>query len=399
MIQQLMDMLSTTMQRPQQPLTVTEGQLIRGKILEIKPESQTAVVLLAGKRVEASLNASLQTGRSYVFEVFQNQKEGPPIGLRPVPVAPQQPSASKATVPSVPSWLADALKGGQTIQRNELGDWQKLFRQWSQRPEGTAILQTMVRFSMPPTERNFLSLQQLVQSPQLATTQQSAQQLLNALAPFQQPNDVQLKQALSLLLQDNRSGAPLKERVAVLQGWANATIPQKEAGSQTLQHLLQQASVDHGQSSVGKDAQELHQKLQLLSHFSRERDGIGQTFLLHFSDEFGDQYIQYQGQKNESGELDTTFCRLFMCLTLDPLGEVVIDARVQNRLVSVDVTHQEKELSPLLKASESILREKLADLDYSLSYIEQTSRQTDKAAEDWFFGLRPPSKEGVDWKI
>ncbi|NGP44142.1 flagellar hook-length control protein FliK [Bacillaceae bacterium SIJ1] len=410
MLQQLMDMLSTTMQRPPQPLMLTEGQVLRGRVLEVKAETKTAVVLLAGKRVDAVLNTPVKPQQSYVFQVYKNEGEGPPIGLRTLPDAQlplQTQTQTQATnqrtslaTAALPDWLAQAVGGKAALSKTEVAEWQSLFRQFGKTPENITMLQTMARFSLPPSEPLFRSLTQWVHSETDQTTAAKAYRLLHSLQlaePTQTTNT--LKQALELLLPLTAKEGGLNDRIALLRSWSSFVNVQENTKERpSIQQLLQSFASEQGNTPAAKEAEDLLHKLQLFSHLSKEREGTGQTFFLHFSDNQGDQVVQYQGQHTNEGELDADFCRLFFCLRLDVLGEVLLDVRVQNRAVSIEFIHEDEKVSHVLHETSSQLREKLSALDYTLSYIEQKVPTVDDDLS-WVESFQVPVEEGREWRI
>ncbi|WP_227935793.1 hypothetical protein [Alkalihalobacillus deserti] len=109
--------------------------------------------------------------------------------------------------------------------------------------------------------------------------------------------------------------------------------------------------------------------------------------------------MQWQGKKNEEGELDPTFCRVLFYLTLERLQETVIDLQIQNRVVTVTVYNEEDKPHALIDLLSPSLKRALAKQDYQLSSIiwKKISEQQEKRPASVYQPRN--SYQGVDIRI
>src|SRR5699024_2641449 len=98
-----------------------------------------------------------------------------------------------------------------------------------------------------------------------------------------------------------------------------------------------------------------------------------------------DVYMQFEGKKDNNGNIDSDFCRILFVLELEKMNETMIDMQIQKRIISVNIYNEQKEpsivelLIPSFEAS-------LDKVDYQLSAVQwkqlhdrttSTNKQTD----------------------
>ncbi len=74
--------------------------------------------------------------------------------------------------------------------------------------------------------------------------------------------------------------------------------------------------------------------------------------------------------RKKNGEIDSDFCRLLFSIELKNLNEVVIDVKVQNRILSIAILNQSEEIESLISDLKSTLQTNLVTLGYQLSSIK-----------------------------
>nr|WP_309099336.1 hypothetical protein [Fredinandcohnia onubensis] len=79
--------------------------------------------------------------------------------------------------------------------------------------------------------------------------------------------------------------------------------------------------------------------------------------------------LRMSGRK-KNGEIDSDFCRLLFSLELKNLNEVVIDVKVQNRMLSIIIFNQSEGIESLVRELKSTLQTNLEPLGYQLLSIK-----------------------------
>lgn len=79
--------------------------------------------------------------------------------------------------------------------------------------------------------------------------------------------------------------------------------------------------------------------------------------------------LRMSGRK-KNGEIDSNFCRLLFSLELKNLNEVVIDVKVQNRILSLVIYNQSEGIESIISDLKSTLQTNLEPLGYQLSSIK-----------------------------
>jgi hypothetical protein len=79
--------------------------------------------------------------------------------------------------------------------------------------------------------------------------------------------------------------------------------------------------------------------------------------------------LRMSGRK-KNGEIDSDFCRLLFSLELKNLNEVVIDVKVQNRILTLVIYNQSEGIESIVSDLKSTLQTNLESLGYQLSSIK-----------------------------
>src|SRR5699024_4745043 len=152
------------------------------------------------------------------------------------------------------------------------------------------------------------------------------------------------------------------------------------------QDLIQQQSVKSLLlQMVGQESTVLREHAQSLIHFINgmqmqsviEAGNLIQATLQLPSEKLGlhqDILLQFEGQKNETGNIDPDFCRIFFMLHLHHLEETIIDMHIQKRVVTLyvfndNITTTRQKDYPL----QEVLKENLLQLNYQLSDVRWQS--------------------------
>lgn len=172
----------------------------------------------------------------------------------------------------------------------------------------------------------------------------------------------QLKPQLLQLLQDTQAAAPLRESAEMLLARMNG---------------MQLLSGENGH---------LHQLIMQvpLELFGKKMDAT----------------LQWNGRMKDDGKIDAAYARVLFYLQMDSMQETVIDMQVQNRIVSVIVYNDNKELNSVAEPLKLALKAGLTEKDYQLSgvVIKPFEKPTEKKAEQ-SSKQQAENQGGVDIRI
>ncbi|MFD2748718.1 hypothetical protein ACFSTH_20750 [Paenibacillus yanchengensis] len=134
------------------------------------------------------------------------------------------------------------------------------------------------------------------------------------------------------------------------------------------------------------------------------------TMMIPLQDEAGGKSatIHVQTRRNKSGQLDAENCRLVFHLTMNALGETMVDVNVANRLVSVKVANNHPIMATFIQSTNrTVLSDHLATLGYQLSGLMMAplpDKSVEKKEEfeknnSSIQSFSPTRYKGVDLKV
>ncbi|WP_031410445.1 hypothetical protein [Geobacillus vulcani] len=83
-----------------------------------------------------------------------------------------------------------------------------------------------------------------------------------------------------------------------------------------------------------------------------------------------DLAVCWQGRRKQGGPLDADYNRMVCCLTLEELGEVIVDMRVQRRIVHISMFHDDPRLAVAAARLAPLVKERFQAHGYALSGID-----------------------------
>ncbi|GAE29227.1 hypothetical protein [Halalkalibacter hemicellulosilyticus] len=159
------------------------------------------------------------------------------------------------------------------------------------------------------------------------------------------------------------------EQVLTKHLQANELAPLTIA-QQNLKALLLSMQQQNGRTDLQTVASTIVNKLtaqQLLSH---EQLGSFHQYIFSIPLQLGafhtNMTMQWEGQKNEDGQLNPDYCRILFYLTLEHLQETVVDVMIQNRIVSVTIHNEQDQPHSLLSLLTPTLKNALQQKEYQL---------------------------------
>ncbi|MGV3465570.1 MAG: hypothetical protein ACO1OT_09790 [Heyndrickxia sp.] len=79
--------------------------------------------------------------------------------------------------------------------------------------------------------------------------------------------------------------------------------------------------------------------------------------------------MQWAGKKGEDGKIDPNYCHILFYLNLEHLQETIVEMKVQNRIINVNVYNETQELKEVAMKIVPALKTNLEELHYHLSAI------------------------------
>lgn len=107
-----------------------------------------------------------------------------------------------------------------------------------------------------------------------------------------------------------------------------------------------------------------------------------------------DLTMQWSGRKLDNGQIDPDFCRILFYLDLEHLKELIIDMHVQNRVITIRIFNEHKEIQPITEKLLPQLKAGLDEIRYQLSslHVESAPNKKDEnqkvlSTKNTYFGV------------
>ena len=122
---------------------------------------------------------------------------------------------------------------------------------------------------------------------------------------------------------------------------------------------------------------------QLLSAENGPQQQIIMQIPLQFLGKRTEATLQWTGNKNKNGKIDSNFARIMFYLQLENLHETVIDMQVQSRVVNLNIFTEENGIKELISPLKEALKVNLEKHDYKLSgvFFKKFAQQSDSVKQ------------------
>ncbi|WP_062048680.1 hypothetical protein [Bacillus sp. JCM 19034] len=148
---------------------------------------------------------------------------------------------------------------------------------------------------------------------------------------------------------------------------------QSSITQQNMKSLLLTMQQQPLQRDIQMAVSNLVQTITAQQLLSQEQIGALQQYLFSIPLQLGDFHtnmtMQWEGQKNNDGQLNPEYCRILFYLTLEHLRETVVDVMIQNRIVSITIHNEQDQPSSLMNLLTPALKSALDKKDYHLLTI------------------------------
>lgn len=371
--------------------SLKQGQLLSGRIEKFLP-NDTAIIRMGDKRFVATLKADLSVDESYWFEVRSVGKDG--LELKVIS-GMQQTDSSEIFLNS--QQLPDAKQNVQLIQfllsknlpvsKEQL----QLVASWiNNRSDVTkelTALEWMITKGLPFTKTTFQSLvavqetqplyQQLeelrsqLDHPEYASLKsiQPLKDMIGLILQNHSIDDIRSTQDVTQLLKQliQSLGLHYENEVGLMTG-------DKKVADDSLRSLKQLVLTSLSElGSNGKLLEPLLNRLTGLQLVSQDLSGQVQQIIMQlplaFAEKKSDVIVQWSGRKISNSKIDPDYCRVLFYLDLRSLNQTVVDMQVQNKVIHLSITNDSPEIEQVVKSLTPMLKENLASIGYTLSFI------------------------------
>ncbi|MBL4955019.1 hypothetical protein JK635_22945 [Neobacillus sp. YIM B02564] len=405
------------------------GQVLFGRVEELY-HNETALVRLGNFQVQAQLQAPLAAGNSYWFQV--QSSGGDDLQLRVIVKPEQNKRAAESILRQF--HLPDTKSNRQLLQffleRNLpiTPDTFKQAAEWigskTDPTKGLNALEFIFNRNLPFTKETFQALVAVQESTSFFQELKQLQQFLAEPQFASLKTIAPLKQLIADILRDGSadsgivrfdSGEAVKQLLQEIIHKLGLTY-EKEVGVwslagkdsmqplDTLKPLLMSAMAELG--AAGEKLEPLLQRLTGMQIIAQDPAAPMQQLVMQLPISFGhmqsDVTIQWNGRKKDNGQIDPDFCRILFYLDLQHLRQTMLDMVVQNKVVHITVVNDTEGIEPIVTIWKPVLKEKLEELGYQLSFINVKpffKEQMTEFQERQSVSLPKELYQGVDIKI
>ncbi|ASV65970.1 hypothetical protein [Cytobacillus kochii] len=170
---------------------------------------------------------------------------------------------------------------------------------------------------------------------------------------------------------------------------------------QAIKPLILQLIKEIQQPALSEAAKELLNKItgmQLLSHDTNGLSHFALQLPFPLSPFSKLLSMQWSSKRKKNGEIDPSFCRVLFHLNMETLGETYIKLQIQNRVITMNISTENKKLLPDTQPYEELIKRKLNETNYQLTQIN-FSEITSKVEEDKKDKTDTFQITGVDMRI
>lgn len=223
-----------------------------------------------------------------------------------------------------------------------------------------------------------------LQSPLQATEAQQAAQING------QAVHMAMKQTL------NELGLSLEARMM-------QASPENAQLSTTLKSLMHAVLNEQASPATKVMAEQLVARMngqQLLSAENGTQQQLVMQVPLQFFGKKTEATLQWSGNKNKDGQIDSNFARVMFYLQLESLDETVIDMQVQSRVVTLNIYTDQASTNNLVEPLKLALKSNLEKRDYHLSgvFLKNFSKEV-VTVKQQVKSTEQRQERGVDFRI
>lgn len=405
--------------------TLRAGQVIRGEVVKLYPH-QTAQIKLGKRLLIAKLGTPLSVGQHYHFQV-QSTESTPHLKVLG---ALQESTSLKEQAATLLDQLSitkskSNLNLANTLLRDEIPFNRKqlvmatrLLGATDQQNAGIQAIKQLLIRQIPLNHQTYHALL-AVETTELSGQLESLLEALNSLperTAMEEDVRAQIRNIINHnhsvesmprnLIQDLFMNQLMKIVKQLGLSYENKLIHHIELGKQieSLKPSLMQL-MSHSSNQIKDQSQQLLHLLNGLQIKSVQET----NHLIHTSIQLPGQafklphdiYIDMEGRRSESGEINPDYCRIVCYLDLRKLEETVIDLHIQKRHVSITI-YNNHPIKSIAKRFESKLAEGLEAQGFTLTSVlvrPLTSKKNQHTYVQVTKDVLHTHSEGYDFRI
>lgn len=113
-----------------------------------------------------------------------------------------------------------------------------------------------------------------------------------------------------------------------------------------------------------------------------------------------DMELEFEGKKNENGEINPDYCRILFYLNLGALKETVIDMNIHQRKVAITIFNNKQEIKSVANLFKGKLESNIEALNYQLGSIQyKRIEEKEKMISPVEQKYKESPNQGVDYRI
>jgi len=378
----------------------TPGQYAKGQVLQVLP-NQHAVFLIDGMKVLAKVEMDMVVGDRVWLQV---KSAGQPTEFKLLT------KSTKDGIQDLTRALGIQVGAGEKELMAKLIEekipitpktWEStasVFKELGGSANDLELLLLAMKKGYPVSKEVLLGLKTFLQGNGFLSMVDSLRQELQS--NNISPQDLTPAKNLELLLSKLTATLHPQQvnRDRILQGLISIhTLDSLQ------QELIQWRSSIQDQPALASMREKAEQLLQFITGqqwMMQSTENMIQQMVLHIPlKPFGERaFVQLEGKQKEKGELDPENCRLLFYLDLTHLGDMIMDIRIVNRVVSMDVYGNHPEGNHF-QEYKTELQEDLKRLGYHLSVLKVNRKDHGENAALQAQPVIGSSYKGVDYRI
>lgn len=406
------------------PMGLQPGQILQGKVLQVLPGDQ-ALMQLGKMKVVSQLEASLKPGDNAWFHVQANASQdklvlkvlpaGQGKGMNPHPLHMQDPVSALA---NALGWddtkeqkllLEKIVNDKVPLMKDHISQLKGLASELGADPKQLEAAVVALRREIPITRDAIQSLSTFLFGSSASTLMEElkseiVQRMEQPAVSPNKPNERLLDKLLNKLDVLLQNGTHRMTSGPELARWLNelGVMQENYIGREIVQEFesLKSLILQAKETFPLENAGRLLHFITGQQLFLTPVDSVYQQFIFHIPFLSNDpSFVQMEGKKKQNGGLDPDNCRLLFYLQFPHMGKLLIDVKIIDRIVGIELHGEEERMTAYLQEFKEELLQSLQAQGYHLSTAKLSSPK-DKGPDAQMLpkGLAMPYK-GVDIRI
>ncbi|GGE42022.1 hypothetical protein GCM10011391_21000 [Pullulanibacillus camelliae] len=382
-------------------LRLFDGQIFKGKVLGLLNNDTEVLVEVGGRVVKSDVEVPVEAGKSYLFQ-FLNQRDRALLKIINTVTSNESGGTTnnfaeliqKLSLPNTKqttTLLNFFLDKDLPIQASLIRSVQRMVGGSHLNEADLDVIEQMIRHQLPLDASLFRQLSAFKSTPQPSESLNQLMTMLQTSGELASPNAAKLAEFLSTWPNldqhpaDNWLYDILNRMGYFHEGRLFQSAPDhKPDVSQSLKTLLLFLLSEEGENSDKNLFQNLlttitGQQLQSV-HIDRSLVQYLFTLPLLFQHQFKDVQLLWERKNQDDHEEGQAidYHNILFAFAFSNLGDTVIKILVQGKTLTVTLYNDERDLTEVLEHYRPLITQKLAELDYRLVSLRQTTGQLEQ---------------------